>query len=662
MQPHSRKLASWAIWIGGLSVAVLLPLGHTLAQDDKPRSEPQTTEKKETPDPTPPPPAAEGDSVPVYKKFGNVQFNTTGTQLPPVVDESGVAFGLRSTALEERRGPVQAVALSPDGKRLVTVGGGVKIWDVATAKVLVSVRESETARVAFSPDGKHLATADAKGGLHLRDPATGQVRKSLGRHDPAVHALAFSPDHKLLASSALGAVRLWDVASGKELKELSGHSGLTSSLSFARDGKFLAAGSGSEVRVWELPKGKVVTTIRTPFPVRSAALSPDGKAIATVGSNPTPTLWSVETGKPFGDLKEEKDGIQAYPRGIAETVAFAPNGKIIATAQGAGRVILWDAKTRKEIATFGFEPENPERAYFGVMADPVTRPTTPVATSANTALAFSADGTRLAVNHGMVAVVIDVVKRAHLGKFPRDGAGPQPVLALAYAPDGKTLAVALEDHSVSVREVDTGEELLRLRGHGDKVTCLVFAPDGRTLATGSADNTVKVWDAANGQVRLTFKGHTSWVYAVAFAPSGKTIASGGYDRVIRLWNATTGKEQGVLAGHKGAVRALAFTADGATLASGGADRTIKLWNIAGAAREFAVFDGHKATVRALAFTRNGQTLVSASDDGTAKSWDVVQRKERFTFKGHSDAVIAVAVAPTGTRVATASLTDKVLHV
>ena len=110
------------------------------------------------------------------------------------------------------------------------------------------------------------------------------------------------------------------------------------------------------------------------------------------------------------------------------------------------------------------------------------------------------------------------------------------VLALAYAPDGQTLAVAFDDQTVQLRALPGGEVRHTLKGHADAVACLAFSRDGKTLATGGADKVVKLWDTVSGNERRTLQGHTNWVYALAFAPDGKTLASGAYDKTIRLWD------------------------------------------------------------------------------------------------------------------------------
>src|SRR5262245_53162176 len=138
-----------------------------------------------------------------------------------------------------------------------------------------------------------------------------------------------------------------------------------------------------------------------------------------------------------------------------------------------------------------------------------------------------------------------------------------------------------------------------LQGHTQPVVSVAFSPDGKTLASASYDGTLKLWDVTTAKERTTLQGHTGCVGTVAFNPDGKTLASAIMgspiadpdNNTIKLWDVTTSKERAILQGHEGMVYSVAFSPDGKTLASVSHDETVKLWNVA-TGKERTSFQGH----------------------------------------------------------------------
>jgi WD40 repeat protein len=118
-------------------------------------------------------------------------------------------------------------------------------------------------------------------------------------------------------------------------------------------------------------------------------------------------------------------------------------------------------------------------------------------------------------------------------------------------------------------------------GHTDPVLSVAFSPDGQHIVSGSADKTICVWNATTGEIVAgPFTGHTDWVRSVAFSPDGQHIVSGSDDKTICVWNATTGEiVAGPFTGHTDSVRSVAFSPDGQHIVSGSHDGTIRLWNV-----------------------------------------------------------------------------------
>lgn len=156
---------------------------------------------------------------------------------------------------------------------------------------------------------------------------------------------------------------------------------------------------------------------------------------------------------------------------------------------------------------------------------------------------------------------------------------------LAFAPDGKMLAIAQMDSTIRLVEVATAREVRRLgtpapadtRSRNYWVSALCFSPDGRRLASLQPGKGVTVWDAVAGKSLCQVATDLSYEpCSLAFAPDGKTLLTGGADGVARLWDSTTGTKGLALKGHDGRCLAVAFAPDGKRVATGGADESVRL--------------------------------------------------------------------------------------
>jgi eukaryotic-like serine/threonine-protein kinase len=193
-----------------------------------------------------------------------------------------------STTLKVSERSVILLALSPDGRSLITLNGGfeptLRWWDLRSGTNLVL--ESEAFRLLFSPDGKTLAAFQRGDTVELWDTATRSLRTNLVSELPlrfeasaSIPTAAFSPDGRILATAGSDdAVRLWDTADGRLLGTCTGHKQNVSSVAFSPDGKTLATASDDRtLKLWNVATQQELLTIqRLRGALHTLLFAPDG--------------------------------------------------------------------------------------------------------------------------------------------------------------------------------------------------------------------------------------------------------------------------------------------------------------------------------------------------------------------------------------------------
>jgi WD40 repeat protein/DNA-binding SARP family transcriptional activator/energy-coupling factor transporter ATP-binding protein EcfA2 len=239
---------------------------------------------------------------------------------------------------------------------------------------------------------------------------------------------------------------------------------------------------------------------------------------------------------------------------------------------------------------------------------------------------------------------------------------PEGHSGLAVAADGSRFATSDREGTVTLRELDTGQELRALRGHVGPVNDIAFGPDDRVIATAAEDGTVRLWHAASGDERMRIDAHETPVESVAFSPDGARLATGGHDATVRIWDAHLGTLETELLGHDQEaplISGVAFSPDGTRVVSGGLDTTARIWELA-TGQEKLVIDAHRWGLTGVAFSPDGTHVATASLDGRARTWDAATGEHLHTFFGDT-LLFDVAYSDDGTRLA-AGGSDGVGHV
>ncbi len=204
-------------------------------------------------------------------------------------------------------------------------------------------------------------------------------------------------------------------------------------------------------------------------------------------------------------------------------------------------------------------------------------------------------------------------------------------MALAFSPDGKTLAVAGSEKSVLLFDVASGKLTRTIDTKRDS-EAVTWSPDGKVLASGAVD--VSLWNPSDGTL-IRKLAPSARIRSIAFSPEGTRIAAASYDKAVRVWNTATGElirtlePQGFVHFNQGKAfvepialpqLAVDFSPDGTKIATAGADRAVRIWDI-DTGKELQNLQGHRMSITGLVFL-DADRLVSCSLDGTTRVWNV----------------------------------------
>lgn len=532
-------------------------------------------------------------------------------------------------------GGITSIAFSPDGNRFATCdsNGNVALWSVIgmhpTAKCIG--HDFWTWAVTFSPNSTRLASCGQDQTIRLWDTTTGHCHKILKGHTNIVTDVTFSPDGScLLSCSTDGTVKLWNLATGNCVQTFMGHEKCVWGVVFAPDGQhFYSGGEDNYIRYWDLHTGEClkIFTGHTQW-IMAIALSPDGLQLASASMDGTIKLWCTAAVNCLHTLSGHQAPVLS--------VAFSPNGRILASGSYDQTVRLWNTRSgactqilkkhTNRIWCVKFHPNGNLLASGG--DDHTTRFWNPATGEPTNTLQGHSNG----------------------------------IYAISLHPNGTLLASAHEDQTVRLWQVPpetmttaqiTLEPFQTLRGHQNRILAIAFSPDGNTLASGSLDRTIKLWNPKTHQCRLTLQCHQSWIWDIAFHPNSNTLASASYDRTVKLWDVKTGHCTNTLEGHVGSALSVTFSPNGQWLASGGYEQMLKLWNPE-SGECVRTWYAHSNRVWAVAFSPNSQWLATAGEDGNIIIWDVETGDRLQTLSGHLQSVLCVRFSADGQRLFSSS--------
>jgi WD40 repeat protein len=423
---------------------------------------------------------------------------------------------------------VACLAYSPDGSKLVSVGGdgAVRVWTVAE-------------NGSFTPLMRFEGLLKPGAGF---TPLTG---------------VAFAPDGRYIATvGADTVVRVWDIQTKSEVRGLRGHVDWVTAVAFSPDGRYIASvgvEKDKTLRIFELPPLETTGGGGHLLAVNAVAVNPKGTVVATAGTDQTIKLWDIATGKEISTLIGNAD--------TPFSIAFLGNDALVMggslPTRDAGRLHLWrttgaGSLTKSvptgEVYTVVATPDGSKFAAWAsrpAVGDSVKNNTYEIYDSKGTVLLSQRDQGRevraatftpdlswaIAGDKAGALRIWDLEQKEKVGEdWPLFVKG---YIDLGITADKKTLVAVDEQGLVKIADVGKREVLGSVTAHQGGTRTLVVSPTGTSFVTVGNDREVKSWSLAANDVK-TPKPTRTWqfpvgVNAVAFTPDGKQVVTANAD-------------------------------------------------------------------------------------------------------------------------------------
>jgi len=560
---------------------------------------------------------------------------------------------------ETARRTGQKLAFSPDGKMLAISGfyqRTIALWDLQKYEFIRAMPKNARS-MEFSRDGKTLAAAGRDAVVRLWDPHTGKIIKEFKGHKTALYAVAISTDGKMLASGGGGdgtapshnEVRLWDIATGNEIAQLHEPEGVgpgrrlrgwVYEIDFSADGKTMAVASPYAIRIWDISKRKQIHHLsKCSYDV---SYSPHANRLVTPGDF---GIYDPGSGKQITKLRGDV--------GVYGRVCYSHSGLLIASGGKSGYIKLWNAKTGKEIVR--------RSGHEGGIR----------------CVAFSPDGTLTASasrSDGSIRIwgtatgkelhKIPVTWRGAVAWWNLEGSD------VRFTPDGRNITTWTYDSTIHYWPLGSLKKR-QLKIGSRSSTSMAFSRDGNLAAVapynGVSKYKIEIYELDGGSLVASFNplekksNSNAKVSFMAFSPNGKILAVGvllnsGSSHAkhlpsVQLWDI---RRKTILLNIRTTVAPpgrICFSPDGTLVATSASYRCpLLVWRVSDGAQVHKM--GMKADAPGwgpapMAFSPDGKLLAAADFNRDIYVWELATNDRIQTYRGHQKAVTSIAFSPDG---------------
>jgi WD40 repeat protein len=597
----------------------------------------------------------------------------------------GLARSYSRGRLTPVKGSIDRVAIGTDGRAAVRTATGLEIWNITTKRLVARV-EGRVIDSRLSSDGRMVVTASQHGAEIF---ALADAREIATLKQPGIRGVDFAPndqsililkddgsiakwpfhdasgmsqaliktDHgqfivsghtQILASTEGQRVAVWSLKDGSRLATLTGRPDGYARLEFSSDDRLLlgyGALDNREAGVWDWQSQRHIEGFFHSDTVRAAAVSPDGRRIATGDEDGHTRIYDATNGK----LLHELIGHMAAVR----QVAFSPRGELLLSASTDQTARVWDVHSGQSIAqllghgapimTAAFDPEGKfiltgaadgsARLWDVVGSHPEY--SLQVCNRATGSLADEIDQDVHATFEAVGSAIRTVVAKAVARWDMRTGQKLGQPAEVGSARQGRYQPIVGARGEVRAVDTETGR-VLWSRTFGSTVRT-TLSDGARFVVSGDRPPAIIV----DGRTGRPLAEIASTVQSGWFVSGQKKLIAG-----TSVFDLETGARIGQLTGHVRGVSVVTVSQDGRVILTAGPDGTAMLRD--GSTLEVTgELRGHGQGIRAAAFSPDGLFVITAAEDRTARVWEVTSRRTLLTLRGHDSPVTSAAFSPDG---------------
>ena len=227
------------------------------------------------------------------------------------------------------------------------------------------------------------------------------------------------------------------------------------------------------------------------------------------------------------------------------------------------------------------------------------------------------------------------------------------VESIENAPNGEILAISLNDFTIQIWNINTGQLKSTLKGHTNSVTSLSFSPDGSILASSSSDKTIMIWNVESARLIKKVTGHSGEVFSVEFSPDGTKLLSGSSDKTIRLWETEKFALLNTFTESKSYVDSVNFSPDGKFFAAGSRNGEIRIYEV-GTGNQVKILDQKSGSINSICYSPDGKLIASGKWNAIVEIWNIDSEEIILSTQNHTQTVSGITFSPEGNKLAVAS--------